>query len=178
MKYIIILFALMMPVMAIAQEGDEPKSLNIVVVDVQELMNESKAAKSIQTQGKNLRSKYQDKIKSLESELKKAEAKVIDAGKAKDQEKFIESRKDFQEDLIEGQKEIRDLNMKLDKAITTALNKLRDEIIEIVDDMTVKNNYDLVLTRADVMTVSKNIDITAEVMKRLNKSTPDIKVRD
>jgi len=58
------------------------------------------------------------------------------------------------------------------------LEELRDEIIEIVDDMTEDNNYDLVITRADVITVSKNIDITNDVMKRLNKELSSIKVKD
>jgi len=141
-------------------------------------MNESKAAKSIQKQGKNLRKKYQGKIKNLENDLKKAESKVVQAGKDKDQEKFIESRKDFQEELIGSQKKLREYDQKLDKAIATALNKLRDEIIDIVDDLTVENQYDLVITRADVMTVSRDIDITADVMKALNKSLSSVKVRD
>jgi len=176
MKYIFLIVFMMISFSATAE--DEQKPFSIAVVDVQQLMNESKAAKSIQKQGKNLRKKYQGKIKNLENDLKKAESKVVQAGKDKDQEKFIESRKDFQEELIGSQKKLREYDQKLDKAIATALNKLRDEIIDIVDDLTVENQYDLVITRADVMTVSRDIDITADVMKALNKSLSSVKVRD
>lgn len=159
-------------------QAEETKSLNIAVVDVQQLMNNSRAAKSIQDQGKDLRKKYQKRIEKLEDKLKASEKKVVDASKEKDKEKFIESRKDFQTDLVESQKELRELNQKLDTAIATALNKLKDEIVDIIDNMTAKNGYDLVLTRADVVTVSKDIDITSKVMDRLNDEVKSIKVKD
>ncbi len=177
MKYGVIALLICMVFAPIANAQDA-KSLNIAVVDVQQLMNNSKAAKSIQDQGKDLRTKYQKKIGKLEDKLKASEKKVVEAGKEQDKEKFIESRKDFQKDLVESQKELRDLNQKLDKAIATALNKLKDEIVDIIDNMTVKNGYDLVLTRADVVTVSKDIDITSKVMDRLNDEVKSIKVKD
>ena len=166
MKTIILIAILaLLPHISVANDTAQQTLINIAVVDVQQLMNESKAAKSIQSQGKDLRKKYQKKIETLESDLKAAEKKVVDAGKEKDQEKFIETRKNFQKELIDSQKEFREINQKLDTAIAKALNELRDEIVDIVDDMTMDNHYDLVITRADVITVSKNIDITADVMK-------------
>ena len=70
-----------------------------------------------------------------------------------------------------------ELNKKLDTAIGDALNKLRDEIVEIVGDMATKNKYDLVISRADVVIVAKHIDITAEVMGKLNKELSSVKVK-
>lgn len=176
MKFIAIFaFIVMMPFIAQAEENTKPVS--IVVVDIQQLMGASKAAKSIQSQGKDLRSKYQKQIAKLEEDLKKSEAKVIEAGKEKDQEKFMESRKDFQKELVESQKQLAELNQKLDTAIGNALNELRDEIVDIVGDMATDNGYDLVISRADVVIVAKHIDITAEVMKKLNDKLSSVKVK-
>ncbi len=181
-KNIILLLALLIMPIHIATAADTGESvakpLHIAVVDVQQLMNNSDAAKSIQKQGEDLKEKYQKRIGKLEDELKKAEQKVIEAGEEKDQEKFMERRKDFQEELAKSQREIREMNQNLDRAVATALNELRDEIVEIVSQMTVKNKYDMVLTRADVVTVSKDIDITAAVMERLNDEVSSIRVRD
>ena len=173
-----ICFALLFTLPLHVHAKESVKTISIAVIDVQQLMNDSKAAKSIQYQGTSLRKKYQGQIEKLEGKLKRSEEKVIEAGKEKNQEKFLESRKNFQEDLVESQKKYREMNSHLDRAVASALNKLRDEIVEIVDDMADKRGYDLVLTRADVITVSKDIDITAEVMRRLNKETKYIKVRD
>lgn len=171
----IIAFVMMMPFMAQAEDAAKP--IKIAVVDIQQLMGASDAAKSIQSQGKDLRAKYQKQIAKLEENLKKSEAKIIEAGKAKDEEKFIESRKVFQKELGESQKQLAELNQKLDKAIGDALNKLRDEIVSIVGAMATDNSYDLVISRADVVIVAKHIDITAEVMKKLNKKVSTVKVK-
>jgi len=160
-----------------AQEA-EVKQLNIAVVDVQQLMKDSKAAKSIMDQGKKLRSKYEKEIKSIEKDLKKTEGEVIAAGKDGNKEQFAERRKEFQKELRDGQKQLVEMNKKMDKAVAKALNVLQDEIVKIVDEMTVKNNYDLVITRSDVVTVSRDIDITADVMKQLNKRLKTVKVKE
>jgi Skp family chaperone for outer membrane proteins len=92
-------------------------------------------------------------------------------------EEFLKQREKFQKRLVDGQKEVVSLNQKLDKAIATALNKLRDEIVDIVSDMATTEKYDLVISRADVVIVSKSIDITAQVMEKLNSKVKTIKVK-
>ena len=178
-KFIFLCFLSFIAIPAYAADEDTTvKTLNIAVVDVQQLMRDSNAAKSIQEQGKSLSRKYQKKIEALEKELKESGGEIAQAQKEKDEEKFIEKRKEFQQTLIENRKEYSELNQKLDMAVTKALNELKDKIVEIVDDMTDDNGYDLVITRADVVIVSKDIDITAAVMKRLNKELSTVKVRE
>ena len=172
-----ILLTLSQPVLA-ADKDLSSDSLNIAVVDVQQLMHKSKAAKSIQSQGKKLIDKYQKRINKLENELKESEKEVIEASKGDDKDEFLKQRDNFQNEIMSSQKELQKLNKKKDEAVAKSLNILRDEIIEIVDEMTKEDNYDLVITRADVITVSKNIDITEKVMNRLNKQLPSVKVKD
>ena len=178
LKLVCAFFLMMICFPAVAAEDDAGKSrpLNIAVVDVQQLMGVSKAGKSIQSQGKDIVEKYQKDMSGIQKDLKSAEKKVVDAQNAKDKEEFQKQFQAFQKELKESQEESQQLRMKNDQAVADALNILRDEIVEIVDEMTVKNNYDLVITRADVITVSKNIDITAEVMKELDSRLKTVKV--
>lgn len=156
----------------------EAKSIHIAVVDVQQLMGLSKAGKSIQSQGKSIIDKYQNQIEDIQKELKKAESEVTEAQSGKDEKAFKNELESFQKKLKESQKEAQDIRVKNDKAVADALNILRDEIVSIVDEMTVKNKYDIVLTREDIITVSKDIDITADVMKELDKRLKTVKVRN
>ena len=174
-----ILFALFLMTFALPAYADEAATtgLKIAVVDVQQLMNNSKAAQSIQEQGKNLMKKYEKDMAKLEENLKASEKKVIDAQKEKNEEEFKKQFKSFQGELKESQKKAQELRVNNDKAVAEALNILRDEIVQIVDKMTVENGYDLVITRNDVVTVSRDIDITAEVMKLLDKKLTTVKVR-
>lgn len=157
------------------EKAAEPKT--IVVVDIQQLMGASKAAKSIQEQGKDLRDSYQKKISEIEKNLKAAEKKLVELSQGDSKEDFDKQKAKFQKELADGQKEVADLNRKLDKAVGDALNKLRDEIVDIVGNMATDRGYDLVISRADVVIVTKDMDITAEVMKKLDKELSSVKVK-
>jgi len=171
-------FFLLIVVMFFAPLALSAQDLKIAVVDVQKLMNESKAAKSIQKQGKILRDTYQNRIAALEKKLKDAEKKVITAQKEKNEEEFIAARDKFRSHYADSQKEIAELNKKLDTAVAGALKKLQDNIVDIVEDVTEENNYDLVLTHADVIIASEDMDITTDILKRLNNAVKTIKVVD
>jgi outer membrane protein len=167
----------MMPIFAQAEENSTSTDIKIAVVDIQQLMGASKAAKSIQSQGKSLRDKYQKEIKKIEDDLKATEKKLVELSQGDSKKDFDDQKEKFQKKLVDGQKEVRELNQKLDKSLGDALNKLRDEIVEIVGNMATDRGYDLVISRADVVIVSKKIDITAEVMKELNKNLSTVKVK-
>ena len=159
-------------------ESPAAQSLSIAVVDVQQLMGLSKAGKSIQSQGKDIIEKYQGQMEDIQKDLKDAESEVTEAQSKKDEEAFKKELQSFQKQLKESQIKAQETRVKNDKAVADALNVLRDEIIEIVDEMTVENKYDLVLTREDIITVSKDIDITADVMKELDKRLKTVKVKN
>lgn len=155
----------------------QEKALKIAVVDVQQLMSESKAAKSIQSQGQDMMKKYQSEIDKMEKALKEQEKKVTEAKEAQDIETFKKEFQAFQEKLQDSKKKTQELSVKNDKSVAEALNKIREEIVGIVGEMAEKNGYDVVITRANVVIVSKEIDITAEVLKKLDKKLSSVKVK-
>lgn len=183
-------FLMVLPVSACAQEEEAGNAANtasvttqsvpqqkIAVVDVQQLLIDSKAAVSIKEAANNLREDYQKEIQKIEKELKDEEAEIIKSREGMSQEEFMTKRQEFQKDLLEGQQKVADMNKKLDKAVADSLNEVRDEIIQIVADMSSKEKFDLVISRQDVVIVSKDMDITAQVMDALNKKLPKVKVK-
>ena len=176
--FFIACFAMSPLALSPAKAEESSKAVSIAVVDVQQLMTDSKAAKSIQSQGQSLRDSYQKQIEKIESELKDLEKKLVSLPKDTSQEDFLKEREKFQKRLVDGQKEVLELNKKLDRAVATALNKLRDEIIEIVGNIATEKKYDVVLARSDVVIVAKSLDITSTVMGKLNDKLSSIKVKD
>jgi Skp family chaperone for outer membrane proteins len=178
MRYFVYAIFMCLVIMPVTVMATDVERMSIAVVDVNQLMNASVAAKSIQSQAKTTRSTYQKKIKKIESDLKKLEQKVIDAGKAEDKKAFIKNRDTFQKEMANSQKRLIELNQKMDKSVGDALNKLRDEIVEIVAYIASDRDYDLVISRADVVVVAKSMDITSDVMDALNSKITTIRVRN
>jgi outer membrane protein len=177
-KFLLIVGMLLMPIATSANDEAIKEPLSIVIVDTQKLMSESKAAKSIQKQGVALRKKYQGKIEGIEQNLKKSEKSLIKASKGKNRDDFLKKQKAFQDEILESKKKVAELNQKMDKAIGSALKKLKDEIIDVVEDIADDNEYDMVLSNTNVLVVSEKIDITSDVMNALNKEISTISVRD
>jgi outer membrane protein len=151
----------------------------IAIVDLQKLMAESKAAKSIRNQGTKIRNDYKKRIKKIEKDLSKLDKKLLDVAQDKDStaDAIKKQRDEFQERLIEGQKETAQLNQKLDISLRNALGKLSKKIIDITEDIADDDGYDIVLSKANVITVTPKYDITDQVMSRLNKTVKSISVK-
>ena len=176
-KVYLIIAMLCMPVCNVFAQ-DTQSALSIVVVNTQELMSESKAAKSIQRQGMAIRKKYEKEIKTLEKDLKKAEEDLLKASKGKSKEDFLKKQKSFQEKMMESKKSVAEYNKNIDRAVGDALGKLRDEIVDIVEDVAEDKKYDLVLSNNEIITSSQKLDITDDIMKLLNEELSSVKVKD
>lgn len=170
LRFIIAFLALFLSVSAHAQT-------KIAVVDMRALLTESQVAKSIQSQIKSRRDSFVSDLSTEEKKLRGMEKTLIEEkGKVSDQD-FIDKRQSFEKELIETRKEATDKRRNLEKAAAEASVTLRKEITSVVETIVEENDYDLVLSMQDVVVGSNTLNITDEVMARLNKKMSKIPVK-
>ncbi len=157
-----------------AQSANEP--ISIAVVNIQALLNDSRAAKSIQEQVDRYRKEFQEDFLEKENDLKEREAAIAKERDSLSEEAFREKVADFQKRVVEAQSVLQERRRKLDEAVSASLGELREEILKIVAEMSEQNGYDLVLSRQNVVLVERSIDISKDVMERLNQSVKKITV--
>lgn len=151
--------------------------LPIAVVDVQKVVQESSAAKDINAQIKASRDKYLGDVTKEEERLRTAEKKLSDQRSLLSAEAFEQKKAQFQEDILKAQRDIQAKRTKLDEAFNKALDQIQVVIYEIIDDLANDKDYQLVLPRSQTLFANKNLDITDEVLARLNKKLPSLKVK-
>jgi Skp family chaperone for outer membrane proteins len=152
-------------------------NMKIAVVDIQALLKDSKAAKSIESQLTGIRKNFQSEVDAEEKSLRAKEKAIMDEKPKLKEEELKAKASDFQKDVAASQKKIQDKKAKLDKAIATAIGTLRSEIVKDVAEIGDKQNLDLVLARTDVVIVSKSLDITQQVLERLDAELPSVTVK-
>ncbi|WP_193180175.1 OmpH family outer membrane protein [Nisaea sediminum] len=159
---------------AVAVNEIEPVS--VAVVDAQLVMRQSDAAKMIREQVEARRKIY-------EKEYQQREAEVREAEKALPQQRAILANDVFQARLREHQEKVASLqrdgqSMKrqLDQAFGRANGKVREAMIEIVAEVAKEANVGLVLFKNQIFLGDRKIDLTEEVMVRLNKRLPKVDV--
>jgi len=150
---------------------------SLAVVDVQNLLSQSNAAKDIQKQVKSRRDKLQAEFSKYEKELRDNEKKIIAERANMSPEEFASKRQSFEKNIIEKQKIVQGKKLDLEKGVIGATSTVRGEIAKIVASIADEKGYDIVLTRQSVVIVAKEADITADVMARLNKALPKLKLK-
>lgn len=147
----------------------------IAVVDVQKVLNDSKAAKSVQEQLRKKREMYQDELAAKEKELKALQDSVV-AAEGSSKEEIQKKRVEFEKKLITMRNLVKQRRGALELAASKALEDIRNEVVKVVAELAQENSYTIVITRQNVILAEKELEITDEVMKRLNKKVKTIKL--
>jgi Skp family chaperone for outer membrane proteins len=148
----------------------------VAIVDLQKILNESAAAKDIQSQLDKQKDAFRKEVATHEQELKATE-ESLSAQKAKLPEKeFKEKVAAFQTKYADTRALVRKRQASLEKAANTALVQLRKEVGAVVTSIATEKKYDIVLSSQDVIWAQSAMDITEAVRTQLDKKVSKIKL--
>ena len=153
------------------------KADEIAIVDMQQIMRESDAAKSVQKQIAGIREEYKNLVTKEENKLRDLEKALVEKKASLTAEEFQSERKKFEQEFIEVQKDVREKQIKLDTAINEAMDKIRVRSVEIIANMAKEHNASLVLPRQNIIIVDQQMDLTKDVLSELNQVLSDVKVK-
>lgn len=146
------------------------------VIDYQRVLREAKAAKSIREQIETRRKLYQDQIAKEEQKLNDADKELAKQRAVLSAEAFNGKRQEFQKKVGTVQRMVQERRRTLDQVSSSALNQVRNAMIQIVSDLSEERGFNLVLPSSAVLLFSPQIDLTEEVIKRLDGKLPSVKV--
>ena len=152
------------------------QDVSIAVVDVEKVLNDSRAGKSIQAQLTARREAFQKEFASRENKLVEAEKKLIEEKAEMPADEFATKRREFEQQLLETRNLFQKRRNSLDKGLNGALTDLRKNIIQVTAEVADEKDYKVVLTRDSVVIVEKEMDITETVLKRLDAKIQTIKL--
>lgn len=148
----------------------------IAVVDLQKIMTDAKVAQSVQTQVQTYRDKFQAEVTKMEEDLREAQKTLSAPDNGLTAEQLNTQKQDFERNLANTRNVVEKKKRALDEGFNAAMEKLRADIIKVVAAISDEKGYQLVLTRENVVLVEKSIDITEDVMARLDSQAQEIKV--
>lgn len=179
---------LMVAVPASAQQPAKPADKNedklsaqqqarrVAVLDVRRIFREAKAMQGIRKQiaemGGNMRKeieKKQDALRAANQELSKKRAILSP-------DAFGEERRKFDQQVAEVQRLVQTSNQQLEKANALAVRKLQKVYNDVVLELARERALGLVFRKSATVIVHPPLEITAEVLARLDKRLPSVKV--
>lgn len=166
----------MQPAYAESSKAATDGVTKIAIVDVQGLMSSSKAGKSIQDQIARQRDSFKDEFTKMEKDLTETQKKLAEQ-KDLSPEDAAAKKKDFETRLMEANRLVQQRRQALEKAAAEATMDLRKGVVKVVAEIASKEGYDVVLTSQNVIVSQDEMDITAAVLKAMDKDMPDLKLK-
>ena len=168
-----ILFILSITLISALSYAEEQK---IVYLNVDKIMQQSIAGKSIIKQLENLYNKNLEKFKKNDEILKNKEKKLIAQKNILSQEDFQKELTSLRKEIINFQKEQVKVRDNINKLRIGATNKLISQLSPILQEYAKKNSVSLILQKKNIVMGKKEIEITDEILEITNKEIKNIKI--
>jgi outer membrane protein len=150
--------------------------LNVLVVDVQSLLQNSKSAKMVREQIEAKRAEYAKEI-SHQEELLRHERDALQRQQATLSPQALNQKgRDFQQKVNDLDRDVQAKRQALEYSNEEALKKIQQVMLRIITDIAKKRKANLVLQRSELVLFDQSFDVTDEVLQKLDDALPTLTV--
>lgn len=161
------------PPRALAQGVPVPK---IGVVDVQRVLRDSKASKSVRPEIDRMRKEFQKQVSAQEQRLRQVEQELTRQRAILAPEAFAQKRRAFSEDARKAQNEVQVRRRELDRAFNDTKNEILKNLVVVAQAVAEAKKLNMLVEKRFVFLSAKTMDVTDEIIVRLDKRLPVLKV--
>ena len=152
------------------------EDFKIVYLNVDRIMQESIAGKSIKKKLENIYNKDLERFKKSDENLKKKEKKLIAQKNILSDQDFKKELSNLRAEIINFQKEQVKARDNINKLRIKATGKLISKLSPILEEYAKKNSIGLILQKKNIVMGKKEIEITNQILEITNKEIKDIKI--
>lgn len=154
----------------------QDRSVKVAVIDVQLVMRDAVASKSVRSQFERQREVFQEEIQRQEDELRELDKSLAQQRAVLSNEAFAEKQKEFQQRVADTQRQVQSRKRQLDEGLAAGLEQVQRAIAEVAREIAAQRGADLVLSKNMAIFASPSLDITQEALERLNRHLPEVTV--
>ena len=143
-------------------------------VDFKYILNESNAGKKAQNFLKSSLDKGIKDLKNVENKLQEEEKKIIQQKKILKPEEYKSKVDDLRSKVSNLQKNRNDLLQNISKKRSKARNELLKNLNPIIEEYMKEKTIRMVIDKKSLLLADQNLDITKEILDRLNKKLKSI----
>ena len=155
----------------------KPDRLSIAVVDIQLIINESTAMKAVREEVAGLREKLRAEVVQEEARFREEREKLLRQRGVLTPQAFGRRRNQLVSKFATVQRELQAKSRGIDAAAAATLREFQKSLFGIVEELAKERGYTLVLARSRVPYAHPTYLETQEVLSRLNKKLPVLKLQ-
>jgi outer membrane protein len=155
----------------------KPDRLSIAVIDVQLIIRESTAMKAVREEVAGLREKFRAEVTQEETRFREERAKLLRQRGVLTPQAFGRRRNQLVSKFAAVQRSLQAKSRGLEAASAATLREFQKSLFAVVEELAKERGYTLVLSRSRVPFAHPTYLETDEVLKRLNKKLPVLKLQ-
>jgi Skp family chaperone for outer membrane proteins len=146
----------------------------IIIVDVQQILRDSLVAKNIQGQMNDRTDRYTKEVSAQENELRRTQDELERQRTVLSPDAFNTKMRDFQQRYDALDHGVQVTRQALQQAYNDAMTKVENTALQIISDIASERKANLVITKAAVLFEAPGLDITQDVIHRLDEKLPSV----
>lgn len=164
------------PAAAQAAAGGAPPTLALVMVDMQQLIYGSKAAKGIQSQMEQHRQAFSKEVAQQEDQLQKARTDLERQRSVTPPNQLEAKGREYQQKVEALDRNVQGKQQALQQVYNEAMSKVESAALQVVAEVAAAHQANIVVQKAAVIFSKDGFDITAEAMQKLDERLPAVAV--
>lgn len=161
---------------ATGADAQDMPSPSIGVVDVQKVLRDSKASKSIRPTIDRMRKEFQEQVSAQEQQLRQSEQELSRQRTILAPDAFAQKRRTFSEQAREAQASVQKRRRDLDRAFNVTKNEILKNLIVVAQKVATEKKLNILIEKQFVFISARKLDVTDEIIKRLDERLPKVAV--
>ena len=171
--YLLVIFLLLN---GFYSHADTYPNTSIAIVDLNLILSDSKAAKAATKDFEKIQKDTESEIVESDKLMLEERNKLIEQQSVIAPEAFEVKAQDYEKKLQNYQVEKQNKLRNLEGVLQKARNEILEKVKPILEELSKELGVTVILEKNSVLLSATNMDITDEVIKKLNKELPKIKV--
>jgi outer membrane protein len=148
----------------------------IGLADLNGILRAADANKKVRELLDTQRQKFQDEFSDVEAELQQTERDLMSKRELLSADEYDKQIKAFQQRVTQLQQDIQRKRQAIDNAYQKAQSDIRSEALSIIAEIAREMKLDLVLNRDSSLIFLPHLNISDEVLTRLNERTKNARI--
>ena len=159
-----------------AAENPKERSFKsgVGVVDMKKILQDSTAYQALVDKFEEKRRKHRNKFTKIEDVIRDEESKLTKQKGVLSREVYAQKIKDLNKKINELKSKQTSEAQKFEREFEKSTNKIQGALIDVLSMIANKNKLDVVMAKNQLLLVGRDIDLTEDAVKELNKILPKI----
>ncbi len=147
------------------------------ILDVEKIIKESSAMRDIQAKISKKQDEYQKEVTKKQNDLEAEQKRIEGKRNVLSKEAFEKETKSFEKKIDDLKTFVDRKQNSLKKASMDSMSKVNDKVKDIIADISKEKDFDVIVPASQTLFYKDELDISDEVLKRLNKKITKVDVK-